>query len=58
MSSNLYSHIFMCVQVPSQLLIQVPRFGKKFKTYEKVIPELVINVGEITVPIDNCKYSI
>ena len=48
----------MCVQVPSQLLIQVPRFGKKFKTYEKVIPELVINVGEITVPIDNCKYSI
>ena len=29
------------------VLIQVPRFGKQFKTFAKVIPNLKLNVAEL-----------
>lgn len=34
------------IQVPSKLLIQVPRFGKKFQTFQKIIPAKSLNVAE------------
>ena len=34
-------------QVPPKLLIQVPRFGKQFKTFEKVVPTLTLNIADI-----------
>ena len=32
------------LQVPSKLLIQVPRFGREFKTYQKTIPGLSLKL--------------
>ena len=48
-TSNTANYIMMGLvsQAPSQLLIQVPRFGKKFKTYDKIVPELRMDVGEL-----------
>ena len=36
-------------QTPSKLLIQVPRFGKQYKTYEKIIPAAKLNVADLIV---------
>ncbi len=35
----------LSLQVPSKLLIQVPRFGNKFQTFSKIIPAEIINVS-------------
>ncbi len=35
-------------QVPSKFLIQVPRFGREFQTYKKIVPELKLNIRELT----------
>jgi len=35
-------------QQPQKLLIQVPRFGKQFKTYQKIIPDLSLDVIDLT----------
>ena len=37
-------------QAPSKLLIQVPKFGKQYKTYEKIIPAAKLNVVDLMVP--------
>lgn len=34
-------------QMPSKLLIQVPRFGRQFKTYEKIIPDLKLSITDL-----------
>ena len=34
--------------MPSKLLIQVPRFGRQFKTYEKIIPDLKLSITDLT----------
>ena len=34
--------------MPSKLLIQMPRFGKKFKAFQKIIPNKTLNVTRIT----------
>lgn len=40
---------YLCqMQMPSKLLVQVPRFGRQFKTYEKIIPDLKLNVTDLT----------
>lgn len=35
-------------QIPAQFLLQVPRFGGKFKTYNKIIPDLRLEISELT----------
>ena len=45
-------------QAPSQLLIQVPRFGKKFKTYSKIVPELKMDIGELLTSPCKSMHSI
>ena len=34
----------LILQIPSKLLIQVPRFGREFKTYQKTIPGLTLKL--------------
>lgn len=41
-------------QVPSCLIIQMPRFGKLFKMYSKILPPQLLDVTDI---IENCKFS-
>ena len=42
------------IQSPSRLLIQVPRFGKQFKTYQKIVPDLNLDVMDL---VDSpCKH--
>ena len=38
----------LLLQVPSKLLIQVPRYGKQFKTYKKIVPALELDISELT----------
>ena len=45
--SSGYSYFLF--QVPSRLLIQVPRFGKQYKTYQKIIPAEKLKVAELTM---------
>ena len=35
--SELFTSV-LCSQVPSKLLIQVPRYGKQFQTFKRIIP--------------------
>ncbi|XP_064393282.1 ubiquitin carboxyl-terminal hydrolase CYLD-like isoform X2 [Halichondria panicea] len=46
---NMYTeqHISF-TKVPSKLLLQVPRFGREFQTYKKIVPELKLNIKELT----------
>ena len=36
--------ILLLLQVPGKLLLQMPRFGKEFKMYNKIIPSLNLDV--------------
>lgn len=40
-------------EVPSCLIIQMPRFGKSFKMYQKIQPTLLLDVTDI---IEDCRY--
>lgn len=40
-------------EVPSCLIIQMPRFGKNFKMYPRILPSQVLDVTDI---IEGCKY--
>ena len=42
--------------MPSKLLIQVPRFGRQFKTYEKIIPDLKLSVADLTEEYIQSKF--
>ena len=35
------------VQIPSKLLIQVPRYGKQFKTFQRVIPDKRLDIKSL-----------
>ena len=35
--------LLFCIQVPSKLLVQVPRYGKQFQTFMRIIPGLKFN---------------
>ncbi|XP_028410189.1 ubiquitin carboxyl-terminal hydrolase CYLD-like [Dendronephthya gigantea] len=37
-------------EVPSCLIVQMPRFGKQYKMYGRILPSLTINIGEL---VDN-----
>ena len=41
------------LQVPSKLLLQIPRFGKEFKMYNRIIPSLTLDVIPL---LDPSKY--
>ena len=36
------------IQVPSKLLIQVPRHGKKYQSFQKIIPDIQLDISEVT----------
>lgn len=40
---------------PSCMIIQMPRFGKDFKMYSRILPPQVLDVTDI---LHNCKYLI
>lgn len=40
-------------EVPSCLIIQMPRFGKNFKMYPRILPSQVLDVTDI---IEDCKF--
>lgn len=42
-------------EVPSCLIIQMPRFGKNYKMYSRILPTQVLDVTDI---IENCKSYI
>lgn len=42
-------------EVPPCLIIQMPRFGNKYRIYPKIIPSLVLDVTDI---IENCKFNL
>jgi ubiquitin thioesterase CYLD len=35
------------VQVPSCLILQMPRFGKDYKMYRRIIPSLELDITDI-----------
>lgn len=37
----------LSVQVPSCLILQMPRFGKKFKMFDKIIPSLELDISDL-----------
>lgn len=40
-------------EIPSCLIIQMPRYGNNYKLYDKIIPSLVMDVTDV---IDNCMF--
>lgn len=40
-------------QVPACLIIQMPRFGKSFKMYPRILPSQLLDVTDI---IEDCEY--
>ena len=45
-------------QVPSKLLIQVPRYGKQFKAFEKIIPNVRMSIDDLCASSANNTKSI
>lgn len=43
---------FTFFQVPSCLIIQMPRFGKDYKMYPRILPSMVLDVTDV---IEDCK---
>jgi len=41
-------------EVPSCFIIQMPRFGKNYKMYPRILPSQVLDVTDI---IENCEFS-
>ena len=35
-------------QEPSKLLIQVPRYWRRFKAFQKIIPNKILDIKEVT----------
>ena len=44
-----YTHVIFILQMPPKLLIQVPRFGKQFKTYmyKRIVPDKTLNMSKL-----------
>lgn len=52
-SSNLTDWSSLFAQVPSCLILQMPRFGSKYKMYDMILPDLELDVTHI---VENGKY--
>ena len=35
--------LLFCIQVPSKLLVQVPRYGKQFRAFKRIIPGIKLD---------------
>lgn len=40
--------------VPNCLIVQMPRFGKEYKMYSRILPSLVLDVTDV---LENCAYT-
>lgn len=40
---------FLCMQVPQVFILQMPRFGKKFKLYDRILPSPKLQIEDITM---------
>ena len=45
-------HVSRCVyllllQVPACLILQMPRFGKEFKVYNRIVPSLQLDITDV-----------
>ncbi len=38
----------LTIQIPSKLLIQVPRCGKKRQSFQRIIPDIQLDIAEVT----------
>ena len=46
---------FFFLKAPSCLLIQMPRFGRDFKMFEKIFPSLELNITDL---LEGSKYIV
>ena len=46
-SSGLVTHLLFFSQIPSCFIIQMPRFGKEYKMFSKIIPSLELDVTDL-----------
>jgi len=37
----------VCLQVPSCLILQMPRFGKDYRMYKRIMPSLFLDITDI-----------
>ncbi|XP_048866379.1 ubiquitin carboxyl-terminal hydrolase CYLD [Brienomyrus brachyistius] len=44
---SFYSNSLKLAEVPSCLILQMPRFGKKFKMFDKIIPSLELDISDL-----------
>ena len=51
-------YINYILQYPSRLLIQVPRYGKKYKSFNGIIPSLELDITEICDGATTCELEI
>ena len=42
-------------RVPSVLILQMPRFGRQFKVYDRILPSQILDVTDI---IEDCEYAL
>ncbi|XP_023700497.2 ubiquitin carboxyl-terminal hydrolase CYLD isoform X1 [Paramormyrops kingsleyae] len=44
---SFYNNSLKLAEVPSCLILQMPRFGKKFKMFDKIIPSLELDISDL-----------
>ena len=47
-TTNIWYSFCSFLQVPSKLLIQVPRYGRQFKAFEKIIPSQRMSIYDLS----------
>lgn len=52
---SFYTSDIKLKEVPSCLIIQMPRFGKNYKMYSRILPSQVLDVTDI---IEDCKLHL
>lgn len=46
--------VFLCSQAPSCLMVQMPRFGNKYKMFSHIIPSTELDVTDV---LHNCELA-
>lgn len=49
---NMNSIVLLCSQVPSCLMVQMPRFGNKYKMFSHIIPSTELDITDL---LYNCE---
>lgn len=52
---SFYTSDIKLKEVPSCLIIQMPRFGKNYKMYSRILPSQVLDITDI---IEDCKKNL